>query len=141
MSRRDSYHYACKTALIRDGWTITHDPFPITYRGTAVSTDLGAEKESAIEGLRIAVELIAVEVKDLDGQSVLSDFEKALGQFHLYRTLLKRREPERQIFLAVRKKIYDEFFQRPAIQEVVRDSEISMIVFDEDKEEVVQWIK
>lgn len=116
MSRRDTYHHACKAALINDGWTITHDPFPLTYRGTSVSTDLGAEKESVDEGLHIAVELIAVEVKDLDGQSVLSDFEKALGQFHLYRTLLRKREPARQIFLAVRKIVYDEFFQQPAIQ-------------------------
>ncbi len=79
MSRRDTYHNACKTALIRDGWTITHDPLPITYRGTAVSTDLGAEKEQAGKEQQIAVELIAVEVKDLDGQSVLSNFEKAFG--------------------------------------------------------------
>ena len=141
MSRRDSYHYACKTALIRDGWTITHDPLPITYRGTAVSTDLGAEKSHANEGQQIAVELIAVEVKDLDGQSVLSDFEKALGQFHLYRTLLKLRDPKRKIFLAVRKKVYDEFFQRPAIQEVISASEVPLIVFDEQKEEIVKWIK
>ena len=106
-----------------------------------MSTDLGAEKASGVEGQRIAVELIAVEVKDLDGQSVLSDFEKALGQFHLYRTLLRKREPERQIFLAVRKKVYDEFFQRPAIQEVVLESEVPLIVFDEQRKEIVQWIK
>ena len=141
MAAKDKFHSAVRTALEKDGWTITHDPLPITYRGTAVSTDLGAEKSHANEGQQIAVELIAVEVKDLDGQSVLSDFEKALGQFHLYRTLLKLRDPKRKIFLAVRKKVYDDFFQRPAIQEVISASEVPLIVFDEQKEEIVKWIK
>lgn len=27
MSRRDTYHYIVKHALIREGWTITHDPY------------------------------------------------------------------------------------------------------------------
>ncbi|HZO86768.1 MAG TPA: element excision factor XisH family protein [Chthonomonadaceae bacterium] len=27
MARRDLFHDACKNALIKDGWTITHDPY------------------------------------------------------------------------------------------------------------------
>ncbi len=27
MSRRDTYHYVVTDALIREGWTITHDPY------------------------------------------------------------------------------------------------------------------
>jgi len=141
MSRKDTYHDVVKRALISDGWAISHDPFPITYEGTTVSTDLGAEKVTESEGQRIAIEIIAVEVKDFDGRSLISEFEKALGQYRLYRALLKRNEPDRAIFLAVREEVYNTFFQLPAIQAVAGDDEIRFIVFDERREEVVRWIK
>jgi hypothetical protein len=141
MSRKDTYHDAVKRALVRDGWRISHDPFPITYEGTTVSTDLGAEKVTESEGRRIAIEIIAVEVKDFDSRSLISEFEKALGQYRLYRALLKRNEPDRTIFLAVREEVYNTFFQLPAIQAVVGDDEVRFIVFDEQREEVIQWVK
>jgi len=141
MSRRDTYHETVKQALINDGWRISHDLFPITYEGTTVSTDLGAERVAGAEGQRIAVEIIAVEVKDFDSRSLFSEFEKALGQFRLYQALLKRIDPDRVMFLAIRKETYNTFFQRPAIQVALDDNEIRLIVFDEYREEVVQWIK
>lgn len=141
MSRRDTYHETVKRALVKDGWTISHDPLRITYEGTTVSTDLGAEKATIAAGQQIAVEIIAVEVKDLDSESVISEFEKALGQYRLYRALLKRTDPGRIIFLAVRKSVYDEFFQRPAIQVVIGDDEVRLLIFDEFSEEIILWTK
>ncbi len=141
MSRRDTYHYAVKHALVKDGWTVTDDPMRITYRGTTVSTDLGAEKITATEGQRIAVEVIAVEVKDFDSQQRMSEFEKAHGQYRLYRALLKRYEPERTVYLAVRKSVYDKFFQIPAIQGLTEEDQVRFLIFDEFREEIVQWIK
>lgn len=141
MSRKDTYHDAVKRALVRDGWRISHDPFPITYEGTTVSTDLGAEKVAESDGQLIAIEIIAVEVKDFDSRSLISEFEKALGQYRLYRALLKRNEPDRVIFLAVREEVYNTFFQLPAIQAVVDDDEVRFIVFDEQRKEVIQWVK
>jgi XisH protein/XisI protein len=78
MGRKDAYHDAVKRALVRDGWRISHDPFPITYEGATVSTDLGAEKVIESEGQRIAIEIIAVEVKDFDSKSLISEFENAI---------------------------------------------------------------
>ncbi|MGH9840025.1 MAG: element excision factor XisH family protein [Blastocatellia bacterium] len=127
--------------MINDGWRISHDPFPITYEGTTVSTDLGAERTVGAGGQRIAVEIIAVEVKDFDSRAFFSDFEKALGQFRLYRALLKRIDPDRVMFLAIRKETYNTFFKLPAIQVVLDEDEIRLIVFDEQREEVVQWIR
>lgn len=99
MSRRDTYHEHVKRALVKAGWQITHDPLRLTFAGTVVSTDLGAQKTT---GQSIAVEIIAIEVKDFDLPLMMSEFEKALGQYHLYRTLLKRNDPQRALFLAVR---------------------------------------
>lgn len=140
MSRRDTYHDTVKRALIKDGWTISHDPLRLSYEGTTVSTDLGAEKAFA-DGERIAVEIIAVEVKDFDGNQMISQFEKALGQYNLYRSLLKILAPDRAIFLAVRKDVFEEFFQLPMIQLATNEDRVKFLIFDAVLEEVTQWIK
>lgn len=44
MPRYDAYHETVKTALVKDGWTITHDPFVISVGGYRLLADLGAEK-------------------------------------------------------------------------------------------------
>lgn len=140
MSRRDTYHDTVKRALIKDGWTISHDPLRLSYEGTTVSTDLGAEKAFA-DGERIAVEIIAVEVKDFDGSQMMSQFEKALGQYNLYRSLLKILAPDRAIFLAVKKDVFEEFFQIPMIQLATNEDRVKFLIFDAAREEVTQWIK
>ena len=33
MPARDLYHDAVKNALVKDGWTITHDPFIVEIEG------------------------------------------------------------------------------------------------------------
>lgn len=140
MSRRDTYHDAVKRALIKDGWTISHDPLRLSYEGTTVSTDLAAEKAIA-DGERIAVEIIAVEVKDFDGNQMMSQFEKALGQYNLYRSLLRILAPDRTIFLAVKKDVFEEFFQLPMIQLATSEDKVKFLIFDAVREEVIQWIK
>ncbi len=44
MARRDIYHDTVKRALQKDGWTITHDPFPLQIGNKRLSADLGAER-------------------------------------------------------------------------------------------------
>ena len=59
MPARDLYHDAVKNALVKDGWTITHDPFIVEIEGDRLYIDLGAERVIAAEkGTRkIAVEI------------------------------------------------------------------------------------
>lgn len=78
MPARDFLHDAVRNALIRDGWTITHDPLRLNVPGRNLYVDLGAERLLAAE--RGAVE-IAVEVKSFLGPSDVRDLEDALGQF------------------------------------------------------------
>lgn len=49
MAKRDIYHDAVKQALIRDGWTITHDPFVLPFGAHNLFIDLGAERVLAAE--------------------------------------------------------------------------------------------
>ncbi len=60
MATRDLYHASARAALVKDGWTITHDPFPLMYGIRHLYADLGAEKLFAAEK---AERKIVVEIK------------------------------------------------------------------------------
>jgi hypothetical protein len=70
----------------------------------------------------------------------MTELEKAVGQYGIYRTFLKRVNPERKLYLAVSQDVYQDFFQRPAIQEIITDHKISLLVFEPTSEEIIQWI-
>jgi hypothetical protein len=76
MPRLDIYHNVVKAALIKDGWTITHDPFTIRFEDLTVYADLGAEKLIAAER---SERKIAVEVKVFISPSPVTDLERAVG--------------------------------------------------------------
>ena len=46
---KDVIHDAVKTALIKDGWEITADPYTIKFKGAKVFVDLAAEMPIAVE--------------------------------------------------------------------------------------------
>jgi len=64
MPRYDLFHDTVRTALTKDGWTITHDPFLIEYKGFRLQADLGAAKVFAAEK---EAQRIVVEVKVFGG--------------------------------------------------------------------------
>ena len=73
MSARDIYHDTVKLALEKDGWAITHAPFPLQIGKKRLSADFGAERLiSAEKELR----KIVVEVKSFVGQSDVKDLPK-----------------------------------------------------------------
>ena len=49
MPAKDIYHNAVKNALLKDGWTITADPYLIKYEDAELYADLAAEKPIAAE--------------------------------------------------------------------------------------------
>ena len=98
MPARDKYHDPFKAALIKDGWVITDDPLRLEYGGRNMYVDFGAEE---VLGAEKGGRKIAVEVKSFLGPSDLNDLEGALGQFILYRSVMAKTEPERQLYLAV----------------------------------------
>ena len=85
--QRDSIHEAVRNALIRDGWTITADPFSMRYEELRVMADLAAEKSLLAER---GTESIVVEIKTFGGRSFVRELEMALGQYFLYERILKR---------------------------------------------------
>ena len=137
MSAKDRFHDVVKRSLQKDGWTITDEPLTLPIeRLTQFHIDLGAEK--LIVAQRQSRK-IAVEVKSFLGPSTLSEFHTALGQCLNYRYALEDAEPDRKLYLAVPSTLYADFFEVPFIQSVLKKSQISLIVYNIAKEEIVQW--
>jgi len=138
MPQRDIYHNAVKQALINDGWTITHDPFPIYYGKRRGYIDLGAEDGTlAAEKNQ---QKIAVEIKSFVSDSRVADIEQAVGQYLVYRSWLQRIEPSREIFLAISDVVADDAFDDLAGQALIQDYQLRIIVVDMTRKEIVQWI-
>jgi hypothetical protein len=74
------------------------------------------------------------------GPSPVHDLELALGQYQLYRSLLELSAPDRALHLAVSESVYTSFLSRPAVQLVLRRSQMAVLVVDAIKQEVVSWI-
>jgi hypothetical protein len=70
MPKLDTIHNAVRNALVKDGWSITDDPYIIQYRRTVLYADLGAERPIAAE--RNGQKLV-VEVKSFIGASKIQD--------------------------------------------------------------------
>ena len=138
MSAKDVFHEVVKKALQKDGWQITHDPLSISVGGVNVSIDLAAEKLIAAER---EGEKIAVEVKSfLQKSSAISEFHTALGQFINYRGALRRRQPERVLYLAVPVTTYKTFFQLDFPQDMIEENQVKMIIYDVEQEVIFKWI-
>ncbi len=138
MPRLDKYHEAVKNALIKDGWTITDDPFTIDFEDATLFADLAAERTIAAQKEN---EQIAVEIKMFGSKSAYDDLEKAFGQYQVYRAFLRQIEPSREIFLAVPTEKYEKIFTRASVKFLVAEFRIKLFIFDPEKEEIVEWIK
>jgi hypothetical protein len=137
MARRDIYHHTVKRALQKDGWTITHDPFPLQIGNKRLSADLGAERLISAEK---ETQKIVVEVKSFVGQSDVKDLEQALGQYVLYRQVLNEMGIDRILYLAVSRPTFNSVFTIELGQVLLKNQIIRLIVFDDEREAIVQWI-
>jgi hypothetical protein len=138
MPALDEYHDAVKNALVKDGWTITHDPLTLFVGSERLHIDLGAERVIAADR---GAEKIAVEIKTFSGTSKVAELEAAAGQYVIYRVALRRNEPARLLYLAVPEEILVNLFQnRELWKAFIQDESVRLVGYDPDKEEVVQWI-
>jgi XisH protein len=138
MPARDTIHKPVKEALRQSGWSITDDPYVISYGERFLFVDLGAESEYI--GAEQGGCRIAIEVKELRGRSILAELEQAIGQYVLYQLLLAQVDPDRTIYLAITTQTYDDLFQEPIGELVLRDLPLRLVVVDIELQEVSQWI-
>ena len=137
MPAKDIYHDTVKRALQKDGWIITHDPFPLQIGRKRLSADLGAERLINAEK---GTQKIVVEVKSFVGRSDVKDLEQALGQYILYRQVLNEMGIDRSLYLAITQPIFNSVFTIELGQVLLKNQIIKLIVFDDKSEAIVQWI-
>jgi len=137
MPARDIYHENMKMALIKDGWTITHEQMHLKWGTKDLYVDLGAEKFMTAEkdGRKIGVE-----VKSFVGHSEMSELEKAIGQYIVYHDILRETDPERKLYLAVPEEIFVDLFEEPIGKLLIGNKRFRLIVFNPFEEEIRKWI-
>ncbi len=134
---KDFYHKNVFQALEKDGWLITHDPYPLNVDDVGYEIDFGAEPLIAAEkgGVKIAVE-----VKSFVGPSTINEFHRAVGQFNDYYVALEIQDPERVLFLAIPEDIWTRFFQKRVIQLSLERIKAKILVYNPFQNIIVQWI-
>lgn len=135
MSARDKYHDSVCNALKKDGWVITHDPFTIAWGAYTMHVDLGAKLVVSAEK---DGRLIAVEIKG--SVRTVYDLESAVGQYLVYRAVMRRAFPERALFLAVPERDFKNYYDDPLGRIVRSDYDVRLVVYDPNAEVIRQWI-
>jgi len=148
MPQRDSIHNLVKQALIKEGWQITDDPYIISYGERFLFIDLGVTEltslnscgKTAVIGASLGDCRLAIEIKEFRGRSKIADLEQAIGQYVLYQILLRKVDPQRDIYLAITTNTHEEIFREPIGETVVSDLPLNLIVINPNKIEVQEWI-
>lgn len=138
MPARNICHDAVVHALIGDGWNVTDDPLTITYGGKDLFVDLGAERVT-IAAVK-SNQRIAVEIQSFLNPSPVRDLQEAVGQFDIYRAILAETDPDRLLYLAVPRRVYEGLLTEAFGQLIIQRLQLRLLVFDEQKEKVVKWI-
>ena len=60
--------------------------------------------------------------------------------YRFYRSLLRRFEPERQLFLAVPESVFVSTLEEPIARPVIEELSVALMVFDPQQEVIVKWI-
>jgi len=137
MPARDIFHDCVKKALVKDAWTVTHDPFSLRIGQKDLFIDLGAEKLLAAEKNN---QRIAVEIKSFISPSGMRDLETAVGQYIVYQNVLSVTEPQRLLYLAVRESTFVNLFQDDLGKLLLERQALKIMTFDPEQEEITQWI-
>ena len=134
---KDIIHEAVKQALLKDGWTIIADPYPLQYAEFSLRADLAAERFSATEE---RVRRIIIEVKSFAGLSFIHQFQQAIGQYSMYRDAVELNNLQYEIYLAVSNTAYQDNFHQLAVQNSIEKHNLKLVIVDIDDEQVLIWI-
>jgi hypothetical protein len=137
MPAKDIYHKAVRFALVKDGWRILSEDYPLEYGGDRLYVDIEAERSLAAEKHG---QKILVEVKSFLGRSFIKDLEQAVGQYVVYRDIVAETDLSFELYLAITNGIYQGSFQRQLAQMIVKRNQVKLLVIDSEIEEIIKWI-
>lgn len=135
---KDLFHQACKNALQKDGWLITHDPYLLvdSQQNIDYEIDLGAERVIAAEKNN---QRIAIEIKSFVRASFVHEFHGVLGQYLVYQEGLLAIDPDRVLYLAIPEFAANRLSEFPFILHLIRRYGLHIVVFDEQNQTITQW--
>jgi hypothetical protein len=119
-------------ALVKAGWSVSKKPFILRLnRQHRLHIDLEAANQQGT--------ILVIEVKCFsDAQFATTDLYLAIGQYIVYRSLLREKNIVANLFLAVPLSAYNDVFQRMGMSAVI-DNDVKMIVVDLEKEVIHTW--
>jgi hypothetical protein len=82
---------------------------------------------------------IAVEVKSFVGASAVADLRDAVGQYVMYRSVLRRADPERVPYLAIDAETAQTVFAEPLAEYLVDDEQVHLLIVSIDVERILAW--
>lgn len=137
MPALDSCHQQMVNALIKAGWNVNTAP---VY--------LRAEKLVAIPDIQATLnngsvqQIIVVEVKCfLDERLDQDELYRAIGQYLVYRQVLRTRQLDIPLYLAIAIQVYQRLFVKQVVNAIIHESRLKLIVVDLEREEVIQWLE
>lgn len=133
---KDIIHEPVKTAIEKAGWKITNDQYTVQFAEFTMYADLAAERVIAAQR---GNDKIAIEIKSFVKRSAVQDVRDALGQYLMYRAYLTKIEPDRKLYVATSTRAYRDIFSLKAVQFLVQQFVIAIIVVDIEQKEVVLW--
>jgi hypothetical protein len=135
--RQDQCEPQIVRALEKSGWRVTDHNFALQTGklGRFIFADL------RLADIQTGQQIIVVEVKCFPQiNSMLDEFNRAFGQYNMYRTALARNGLKFPIYLAVPAHMYNILIDDSLIFDMMEDNQLKRIIVDVDKEEIVQWI-
>ncbi|HMQ47049.1 MAG TPA: element excision factor XisH family protein [Saprospiraceae bacterium] len=136
---RDIFHDVVKEALCAEGWLVTHDPLTLLSREEGdLQTDIGAERMITAEK---GIEKIAVEVKSFTNPSIIHDFLLATGQYQGYFIVMKKKNIERTLFLAMPYYIYERLNELQFFKDIISELSIKLLLFNPLTKKIESWKK
>ncbi len=84
--------------------------------------------------------MLLIEIKCFpDGESTMNDLYSAIGQYLVYRTVLKGFAVVPDLYLAIPTKAYYGIFQ-PLLAPLIAELAMKLVLIDMEKERIEQWI-
>lgn len=131
----DRCHEQVMRALQKDGWRITEQQVPMKLGRRRVFIDLCVTYGANGSRQQIAL----VEVKCFpDPQNTTQEIYTAVGQYILYRAMLRELELDMPLYLSIPEAIFNAVFDT-IVQRAIAESQIKLVIINLDEERVIRW--
>jgi len=132
----DQCHEQVVRALQKDGWRLEQTAVKLFFDDRYAYVDMKVSR--GINGNR--EQMLLVEVKCFpDKNSTTRDLYAAIGQYLVYRAMIRALDQSIEIYLSIPSSIFNEVFD-DIVLHVIEESRINVVVINLETETIVKWI-